>query len=206
MSISFTTTKAKMLASAALVTAAAGAAGLGTFGSFTSATSASATASSGTVAVNLGAAGTADNRLTVAAGNIVPGDSIQRAVTLSNTGSSDLSGVVLSTAATTSSKLDTDATNGLQLKVDACTKPWTEAGTAPAYTYTCGGTTTSVLATRPVIGSNVTLSGLAAVGAGKSDYLVATLTFPTAADNGFQNQSSVIGFTFTGTQRTAANR
>jgi hypothetical protein len=206
MPIRFTSTGAKILASAALVTAAAGAAGLGTFGSFTSATSASESVATGTVAINLGASGTADNRLSVAASGIVPGDTVQRAVTLTNGGTGDLAAVVLTTAATTSSKLDTDTTNGLQLKIDSCSKAWTEAGTAPAYTYTCSGVTSSVLASRPVVGSNLGLSGLTALTAGKSDYLVVTLSFPTAADNTFQNQSSVIGFTFTGTQRAAAAR
>jgi hypothetical protein len=187
------------------VAAAAGAAGLGTFGSFTSSTSASASVSSSTVAIALGSTGTANNRLTVAASSIVPGDTIQRAVTLSNNGDA-LSSISLTTAATTSSKLDTDATSGLQLKIDSCATAWTESGTAPAYSYTCAGGSSSVLATRPVIGTNLALSGLSALTATKSDNLVVTLSFPTTADNTFQTQSSVIGFTFTGNQRTAASR
>lgn len=205
MSFRLTSTRAKLFASTALVATAAGAAGLGTFGSFTSSTSASESASSGTVAINLGASGAA-NRLSVAASNIVPGDTIQRAVTLTNGGTSNLSAVTLTTSATTSSKLDTDTTNGLQLRVDSCSSAWTEAGTAPAYTYTCSGTTTSVLATRPVIGANLSLAGLTSLNAGNTDNLVVTLTFPTGADNTFQNQSSVVNFAFTGTQRAATNR
>ena len=89
--------------------------------------------------------------LTVAANKLVPGDTVQRAVQLSNAaGQQDLSSVTLSTTAPTSSLLDTDATNGLQLVVDACSVPWTEAGTAPAYTYTCSGVTKPVLASRAV--------------------------------------------------------
>lgn len=198
-------TSGKVLASVALVAAAAGVAGLGTYGSFTSTTSASASVTAGTVKVELGATG-ANNRLSVAATGIVPGDTIQRAVTLSNTGNQDLGSLSLTTAATTSSKLDTDATNGLQVAIDSCSTAWTEAGTAPAYTYTCSGTTKTVLASRPVIGSNVALGNLTAVGNGKSDNLRVKLTFPDAADNTFQGLSSVIGFDFTGTQRAATNR
>src|SRR3954466_12081227 len=77
MSFSATTVRGKVLASAALLGAAAGAAGLGTFGSFTSATSASAAVSSGTVSIALGAANTAANRFSVAATGLVPGDTVQ---------------------------------------------------------------------------------------------------------------------------------
>ena len=143
----------KVVVSLGVVGVAAAVAGMGTFGTFTSSTSASETVNSGTVTIALGATGTAANRLSATAANIVPGDTISRAVTLSNTGDQALAGVVLNTTATTSSLLNTDATNGLQLSVNACSVPWTEAGVAPAYTYTCTGTTTAVLASRPVIGA-----------------------------------------------------
>lgn len=207
MSFQLSTVRSKVLVSAALLGTAAAAAGLGTFGSFTSATSASASVGSGTVSIALGAANTAANRFSVAAAGLVPGDTVQRAVTLSNAaGNQALSSIVLSTTATTSSKLDTDPTLGLQLKIDSCSTPWTETGTAPAYVYTCSGTTKSVLASRAVIGSNLALNNLATLAANNVDNLVATLTFPTAADNTLQNQASVVGFTFTATQRAATNQ
>lgn len=207
MSLSLTTVRSKVLVSAALVGTAAAAAGMGTFGSFTSSTSASMSVNSGAVSIALGAANTAANRFSVAASGLVPGDTVQRAVTLTNAaGNQALSSIVLSTTATTSSKLDTDPTLGLQLKIDSCSTPWTEGGTAPAYVYTCSGTTKSVLASRAVIGSNVTLANLSSLAANNVDNLVATLSFPTAADNSFQSQASVISFAFTGTQRAAANQ
>ncbi|MDQ4501255.1 TasA family protein [Sinomonas sp. ASV322] len=206
MGLSLNSTSGKLLASAALVGAAASVAGLGTYGAFTSTTSASTTVSSGTVVVGLGATGTANNRLTVSASGIVPGDTIQRAVTLSNTGSQNLAGATLTTTATTSSKLDTDATNGLQMVIDSCSVPWTEAGTAPAYTYTCSGTTSSVLATHAVIGSNLNLSNLASDTAGHADNLRVTLTLPSTADNTFQGITSTVNFSFTGTQRSGTNQ
>lgn len=194
----------KVLASVALLAGAAGVAGLGTFGSFTSTTSASQSVASGTVTIGLGAAGPA-NRLSVAASGLVPGDTVQRAVTLTNSGTQNLSTVTLTTTASPSSKLDTDVANGLHLALDACSVPWTEAGTAPAYTYTCTGTTTTVLASQPVIAANAALSGLNSLTAGSSgtDNLRATLTLPASADNTFQNLTSTITLAFTGTQRTA---
>jgi predicted ribosomally synthesized peptide with SipW-like signal peptide len=196
----------KLLVSLAIVAAAASIAGLGTFATFTSSTSASQNVSSGTVTIALGATGASTNRLTVGASNIAPGDTIQRSVDLLNSGSIDLSGITLTTNATTSSLLDTDATNGLQMVIDRCSNAWTEGGTAPAYTYTCSGTTSSVLASRAVVGSNLTLSNLAALTNGVTDHLRVTLTFPSAAPNSFQNQSSTIQYTFTGTQRAGTNK
>ena len=206
MGLSLNTTTGKLLATATLLGAAASVAGLGTYGAFTSTTSASTTVTSGTVVIGLGTTGTAANRLTVAATGVAPGDTIQRAVTLSNTGNQNLAGATLTTTATTSSKLDTDATNGLQLAVDSCSVPWTEAGTAPAYTYTCSGTTATVLATRAVIGANLTLNNLSSVTAGHSDNLRVTLTLPTTADNTFQGITSTVNFSFTGTQRSGTNQ
>ncbi|MGO4604663.1 hypothetical protein AB4030_22285, partial [Terrabacter sp. 2YAF2] len=98
------------------------------------------------------------------------------------------------------------ATNGLQLSIDSCSSAWTEAGTAPAYTYTCSGTTKTVLSSQKVIGANVALTNLAALTNGQTDNLRVNLAFPVAADNTFQGQSSVINFDFTGTQRAATNR
>ena len=195
----------KLLVSLAIVSAAASIAGLGTFATFTSSTSASQSVSSGTVTIALGATGAATNRLNVGATNIAPGDTIQRSVDLINSGTITWP-ITLSTTATTSSLLDTDATNGLQMVIDRCSNAWTEGGTAPAYTYTCSGTTSTVLASRAVIGTNLTLSNLAALTTGVTDHLRVTLTFPSAAPNTFQNQSSTIQYTFTGTQRAGTNQ
>ncbi|TDF82213.1 TasA family protein, partial [Arthrobacter terricola] len=150
----------------------------------------------------------ATNRLNVAATGIVPGDTIQRAVTLSNAaGNQNLSAVTLTTAATTTStKLDSDATNGLQVVVDRCSTGWVEAGTAPAYTYTCAGTTSIVLASHAVVGANMALANLSSLTAGNTDSLRVTMTLPATADNTFESLSSTVGFTFTGTQRTATDQ
>ncbi|MEG9249858.1 TasA family protein [Arthrobacter sp. Soc17.1.1.1] len=205
--ISMKSTSGKVLASVALLGVAASVAGLGTYGSFTSTTSASETVTAGTVDVKLGADGTAANRLSVAATGVVPGDSIQRAVTLSNTGNQNFGGVTLTTAPVgTATLLTTDALNGLQLTVDACTVPWTEAGTAPAYTYTCAGTTTQVLAPRQIIGTDVVLNNLQSITTAKADNLRVTATLPTTAGNTFQNLTSTVSLAFTATQRAATSR
>ncbi|MEC5197800.1 spore coat-associated protein N [Arthrobacter sp. PL16] len=205
--LSMKTTSGKVLASVALLGVAASVAGLGTYGSFTSTTSASETVTAGTVDVRLGAAGTDANRLTIAATGVVPGDTIQRAATLTNAGNQNFGGVTLSTTATgTASKLTSDPVNGLQVAVDACSLPWTETGTAPAYTYTCSGSVSSVLPSRAIIGTDIVLSSLQSITTSSADYLRVTATLPTAADNSFQGLTSSVNFAFTATQRAATSR
>ena len=194
----------KLLATVAVLGAAASIAGLGTYATWTSTTSENHTISSGTVTIALGATGAATNRLNVGASALAPGDTVQRSVDLTNSGSIDLAGVTLTTTASPSSLLDTDATNGLQMVVDKCSVAWTEAG--PPFTYTCSGSTSSVLASRAVIGSNLSLSNLGVTTPGATDHLRVTLTLPSGADNSFQNKSSTITYAFTGTQRTATSK
>jgi hypothetical protein len=203
MGLNLNSTSSKVLASAALLAAAAGVAGMGTYGGFTASTSASAAVSAGTVKFDVGTAG-ADNRLSVAASGAVPGDSVQRAVTLTNNGDQNLAAVTLTTTAAPSSKLDSDGTMGLQIKIEGCPTAWTEAGTSPSFTYTCSGATTTVLASRPVVGASIPLTGLASVTAAKTDYLRVTLTVPTTADNTFQGLKSTINFVFDAAQRGSA--
>ena len=172
--------------------------GLGAFATFTSSTSASHSVTTGTVTIALGATGASTNRLNVNATGIAPSDTIQRSFDLINQGTLNLASITLTSAATTSSLLDTDATNGLQMAIDKCSVAWTESGSSPAFSYTCSGSTTVVLASRAVVGTNLALANLGALTAGVTDHLRLTLTLPSTADNTFQNQSSTIQYTFTG--------
>ena len=204
----------KILLSLSALGAAAAMAGLGTFAAYTSTTSSSATVTTGVVHIALAADGTG-NRIDVAATGVLPGDTVARAVDLTSTSTDALASVKLTTTApVTSSTLNTDATNGLQLLIQKCTVAWTEtANTAPqtGYSYTCSGTTTTVLgsASTPVIQTATAFSGLAATaGPGNitttTDHLVITMTLPagTIESQVAQGSQSVIVFTFNATQRT----
>ncbi len=194
------TLTAKVLTTFSVLAVAGGLAGLGTYATWTSSATASHSITSGTVTIALGATGAATNRLTVNATGVVPGDTIQRSFDLSNTGSADLASVTLTTSATTSSALDTDTTDGLQMVIDKCSSAWSESG--PPYTYTCGGTNSTVLASRAVIGSTLSLSNITELlTAGTTDHLRVTLTLPSTAPNGLQGLTSTIQYAFTGTQR-----
>lgn len=179
---------------------AVGLTGMGVYATFTTTATASHTASSATLTLTLGATGASTNRLTVNATNLVPGDTYYRSFDLINGGTKALSSITLTTAASPSSLLDTDATNGLQMVIQRCSVAWTEAGTSPNFTYTCSGTTTTVLASRAIIGTNIALSNLTSTAISTTDKLMLSVNFPTAAGNTFQGLSSTISFTFTGNQ------
>ncbi|MEY2588318.1 MAG: spore coat-associated protein [Acidimicrobiaceae bacterium] len=202
----FGSTSKKVLLSLGALGVAAGIASLGTFATFTSTTSASQTVSSGTVTIALGATGAATNRLTVNASGLVPGDTVQRSFDLTNSGSQNLASIGLTMTASPTSLLDSDGTNGLQMVVDKCSIAWVEVGTSPAFTYTCAGTTTTVIASRAVIGSGLNMASLAALTSGGTDHLRVTLTLPSTTGNTFQGLSSTVTYSFLGTQRTATNQ
>lgn len=187
----------------ALLVAAAALAGIGTYATFTSSANVDqSSVQTGKVAIALGAVGAA-NRLTLGASGLLPGDTMQRVVDLTNNsgGSDPLASITLTTTASPSSLLDTDATNGLQMAIDSCTNPWTETGTSPAFTYTCGGTSKSVLATRAVVGADMALSNLTSLTSGATDHLRVTLSLPSSAPGTMQALSSTLAYVFTGTQR-----
>jgi hypothetical protein len=202
-------TTRKILGSLGVLGATAAVAGLGTFGTFTDSTTPISTeVASGTVNIDLANAGAA---FPVTTANFVPGDSVTRAVTLTNSGTSALSSITLNTTATTSSELNTDP-NGLKLDVRSCSVPWTQGGTATAPTYTCTGTATDLGATTPVVSSR-TLAGLksltpinATVPGSGTDHLTITVSLPETAGNNLQGKSSKLSLVFTGTQRAAGAR
>jgi len=196
-------TAVKIFASVVLVSGAASVAAMGTYGSFTSTTSASENVSTGKVVLN-SAAGV--RGLSVDALGLVPGDTVQRTVTLTRSNDTDSFGSVkVTTAATSNNLLTSDATNGLQLKIDQCSVAWVKPA---GNDLTCSGTTTNVVAQRAVIGTNLDLgaatTALNAVGA--TSNLKVTLTLPTGADNTFQGLTNTVNFTFDATQRTAEAR
>ncbi len=174
--------------------------GTGGFASFTSSASGSTAVTSGTMTLTVPVNGTT-NRLSVAASNIVPGDTIERVVDLVS-GGNVAQTITLATSAGPSSLLDTDGTNGLQMVVDSCSLAggWTESGSFP-YTYTCpSGTITTVIASRAVIGSALAMSaGMTNPG---TTHLHIKLTFPSATSSAtFQGLSSTVTYAFTGAQR-----
>jgi predicted ribosomally synthesized peptide with SipW-like signal peptide len=189
---------AKVMGSVGIVGAAAAVAGLGTFGAFTDSTEpAPASIQSGIVSIDL-AAGDGTATVPLAFDGVVPGASVTRALNLANDGDSDLSAVRLTTVATESSVLDTDAVHGLQMTVLSCPVAWTSD-------FTCAVPATELLAPGPVI-DDAELSDPASLTAGATDHLAVTLSLPASAGDAFKDQSSALALTFTATQRAGATR
>lgn len=202
-------TSRKILLSMAAVGSAASIAGLGTFATFTDSDSAVQVLDTGTVTVDLADAGTATNRLTVGASGMVPGDTVQRRVVLTNDGDQNLASVTLTTTASAVTLLTSDTANGLQMKIEKCSLAWIESATTP-YTYTCGaldaGTRSTVLARRAILGSTIALSGMSSLTTGANDDMLVTVDLPSSADNTFQNLESTITYTFNAIQRAATSK
>ena len=200
--IAASSTARKVVGSLGVIGAAAAVAGMGTFGTFTdSSTPVATTIQSGTLSIDVTQQGFT---VPVTTSNFVPGDSLTRAVNLVNDGSAALGSVILGSTVAAPSILTTDATNGLQLAVKACSVAWTQGGTAQAPTYTCSGTE-RLLGSGPAVG-NYSLSNPASLTAGATDYLTFAVSLPTSADNTFQGKSAALTLTFTGVQATGSAR
>jgi hypothetical protein len=118
---------------------------------------------------------------------------------------SGIGSVSLGVSVGSSTLLDSDTTNGLHINVDSCPSSWTESGTAPAYTYSCGGTVTSLVSNQPVIGT-FNLANLNSMSVGGVDHLRVKLTLPATAPTTMMGLSDTLGYVFTATQRSAGNR
>ena len=195
------------------------------FATFTDTTSAGPqTITSGKVVLAVGPT----NDSTIAATDIAPGDTIPREVDVNSTAATlNDATITLGISASPSSLLDTDAVNGLQVQVQTCSVAWTRVA-GPPPTYSCGGTTVTVLATTPVKTLETTpanLTPLNSLTAGGQDYVVMTLSLPsaapgniglvptlcsgtaggTAATENLEGCSSTLTYTFTATQRAGTS-
>ena len=189
---------ARLIGSVGVIAAAAAVAGTGTFGAFTdSTTPAAVSLDSGVVSIALSAAGgTASVPLSFA--GVVPGASITRTIDLVNDGTSALASVDLRTAATTSSILDTDTTDGLQMSVQSCSVAWTAD-------LRCTGTVRTLQAAGPVV-RQTTLTAPASLAARGIDHLAVTLELPASAGDAFKQQTSQLALTFSAAQRAGTTR
>lgn len=199
-----TRTARKVIGSLGIVGATAAVAGMGTFGTFTDSTAPlNASVTSGTLALDLNSANNTAT-LPMNAAGFVPGDSISRSVDLVNSGDLGFAGIQLASTATTSSLLDTDTTNGLQLRVTSCSVTWTESVVDGVATYTCTGTETALVQAPAV--TSAPLAAPAAQSPQGTDHLVVTLSLPESAGNDFQAKTSALSLSFTGTQQTGTDR
>ncbi len=195
----FSAVRVKVLGTVLAVGATASVAGMGTMAGFTGTTSASLDVATGTVRLAVGGTGLT-NDLSVAATDVLPGDTIERAADLVNSGAVPLTGFTLSTSGT-GTVLTTDTKNGLQLSVDSCSTAWTNtAATGAPPTYTCAGTVTTLVSAGSVLQTGTALGALNADSPGGVDHLRVYLTLPTTADDTFQGVSDTVTLRFDAAQ------
>jgi hypothetical protein len=169
------------------------------------------------------------NDATIAATAIAPGDTIPREVDLNSTTATLYDATItLGISASPSSLLDTDPGFGLQVQVQTCSVAWTRV-TGPPPTYSCTGTTVTVLASTPVKtleSAPANLTPLNSLTPGGQDFVVMTFTFPatapgdvaldsnlcsgvvggTPATENLEGCSSTLTYTFTATQRAGTSK
>ncbi len=143
---------------------------------------------------------------------LAQGNTVNRYVTLTNGGSLAGATLTFTAAVGASTTLSTDATNGLQAKLDHCDVAWTPTPSPGS----CGGTTTPLMALTSLsalIAAPVALTGFSAVPAGQVVNVRLAVSLPATnvetATNGvlssptIQGLSSAVTWTFTEAQRTA---
>jgi hypothetical protein len=192
----------KIVAAIGAVGAAAAVAGLATFGDFTDSTTPVGTnVDTGVVSITLNEAGDSGT-VPFSGGMMLAGDSRGHRIDLVNDGNTALGSVTFDSWATSSSILDTDAVDGLQLSVESCSVSWVKSGAD----YTCAGTERPFYA-GPIVVGNRALVGAASLAPGATDHLLLTATLPaTATGDAFEGATSSLNFMFTGAQRTGTAR
>lgn len=182
-------TRNKLLWSLAALGAAGALAGLGTFATFTT-TTAEQYGDIDTADVELTVGGTGDS-LDVA--DVVPGDTIQRFVDLTNSGDSLGTVTLMVTVDPDEAPLPyADPSRIMRLTVHRCDSL---GGSAP--NYTCNNPA-QILGDNALLGAHPLpalddLTGTA--------YLRLTLAFPDDAGDNYQDQTVKVGYTFLGVQR-----
>lgn len=180
----------------------------------------------GTVVLDLGSAGSSTgDALTIGVGNMAPGNTVARAVTLTNAGTLPLASIAFAVSSPTTTGaayvgssgaggqggtstnplLGTSTSASLQIEVQSCPTSWSATALSDGgYSYTCSGTTTTLVPQEPVGDALTTpvtwTSGLNALNPGGVDYLLVTVSLPTSAPNSDQGLSATLTYAFEGTQ------
>jgi hypothetical protein len=150
------------------------------------------TISPGTVSFSVGT-----NTLTTAI-DIYPGLTVQRLITLTNSGSLDVKSITV-TPTFGASSLDDE----LDFSVWKCSQDW--SGSSPS--YSCGGTMSSESGPHDLVDSTPRdLTAISNLTASSVNRYMFSFTLGTASPAAAYGQSLAVTFTFTATQRDGTNR
>lgn len=122
--------------------------------------------------------------------DIVPGQSITREVTITNTGTVGLAGIYLRASISSDSLLFSPG--GIHLAVLRCSRPPIKLSS----TFACPAAST--VASRPLSKYGQATTVANGVASGVSVYLVFTFSLPTSASNSYANQTAGVSWQFEG--------
>ena len=191
----------KIVAAIGAVGAAAAVAGMATYGGFTDSTSpVNTNVDTGVLSIDLADAGS--GTVPFSGGLMLAGDSRSHLVDLVNDGDTGLGSITFTSWATSSSILDTDVNQGLQLSIDSCTAPWVKSGSD----YTCPGMRRGFY-NGPMVIAGRPLDGASSLAPGATDHLLLIASLPASATgDAFEGATSSLNFQFTGSQRNGVAR
>lgn len=149
-------------------------------------------------AIHIGLTGTASaESITVPAPNLAPGDTVTRAVLITNTGTAPFGGVTMSLTAPPGS-----LTGAVSWKAQTCSAAWVATSLADGgWSYSCPGTSTTVASgTGPAAAPMPLPAPFIGLAPGKSEPLAVTFTVPTSIGNSAQGSSMQVSYSFAATQ------
>ncbi|HEX2052331.1 MAG TPA: signal peptidase I [Actinomycetota bacterium] len=159
------------------------------------------TVNAGTVGIHLG-----NSTIPLVISDLLPGEQLERVAELRNTGSVALGSLQMEVTGGTDALLN--PTNGLQISVQRCTSAWstgTDAAGRP--TASCAGTTTALVADRPILGrTTLDLSAMNVRTPGGSDYLRFVLRLPETSPSPISGAQPTAAISFRAAQRAGENR
>jgi hypothetical protein len=195
-------TAARIVGTVGVLGVAATIAGLNTFGAFTT-SSAPVVTEVDTALLSINVADAGDTlSMPFGGGLFLAGDSRSYRLDLVNDGDANLNSITLTSRATSSSILDTDTVDGLQLQVRSCAQLWDVVGSV----HSCDEDERT-LYNGPIVTSGQVLAGANSLAVGGVDHLLLTASLPsTASGDAFEGATSELDFLFTGTQRAGSAR
>lgn len=196
----------KVVLSGAALTVAAGIAGVGTYADWSQTRDQDQVVESGDFQFDLGdTTSTFSTDIT----NFVPGDSAQRVIDLVNDGDVDYDKITVASVGTTD--LSDSSVDALHVVIDECSVAWTAGTGTELGTYTCAGSSASLLSSKALDFTETDL-GTALAQTSDSDgvtsYLRVTTSLPAGNDDyeTYGDLDETVSYTFKAYQRDAEVR
>jgi hypothetical protein len=171
------------------------------YANFTGTTSYNQSVSTGTLSLTKANEDSATKAYNLAGADLAPGDTMQRGLKLSVSGSISASDLTVSAADGTPTELDNGTGVDMQLRIDVCDQAYDETVNSNIPTYNCAGSEQEVLDDTDLGDLIATPATLANINLAGANHLMLTWTLPSGADNTFQGLTNTVSLTFSANQR-----